>query len=139
MIIKFGSFSPNSLFPTGSSAYYQIIITQFPYFPISHRFISLLSDYYHPIPLFPYFPLVHQLIIRLLSPNSPIYLFPTGSSAYYQIIIVFTKELSHHYADDAWTSNACHGLKCVPRAQMRATGSILILETWNFQALFPTP
>ena len=28
-------------------------------------------------------------------------LFPTGSSAYYQIIIQFTKALSHHYADDA--------------------------------------
>ena len=27
--------------------------------------------------------------------------FPTGSSAYYQIIIQFTKVLSHHYAVDA--------------------------------------
>ena len=36
-------------------------------------------------------------------------LFPTGLSAY-QIIIQFTKEQGHHYADDPWTSSACHGL-----------------------------
>ena len=36
-------------------------------------------------------------------------LFPIGSSAY-QIMIPFTKVLSRHYADDTWTSNACHGL-----------------------------
>ena len=37
-------------------------------------------------------------------------LFPTGLSAYYQIIIPLMKVLNHHYADDALTSNACHGL-----------------------------
>ena len=42
--------------------------------------------------------------------------FPTGSSAYYQIIIQFTKALSHHYAD----GNELH---------MRAMGSIFIVET----------
>ena len=37
-------------------------------------------------------------------------LFHTGSSAYYQIIIQFTKALSQHYADDAWSTNASHWL-----------------------------
>ena len=28
----------------------------------------------------------------------------------HSLIIPFTNALSHHYADDAWTSNACYGL-----------------------------
>ena len=38
-----------------------------------------------------------------------IMLFPIGSSAY-QIIIQFMKVPSHHYADDTWASNVCHGV-----------------------------
>ena len=54
-------------------------------------------------------------------------LFPTGSSSYYQIIIIqFTKALSYHYTDVTWTSNAYHGLN-------------FYLETWNFQTLFLIP
>ena len=41
-------------------------------------------------------------------------------------MISFTKVLSHHYADDA-------------KLQMHATGTIFIVETWNFQTLFQTP
>ena len=37
-------------------------------------------------------------------------LFLTGSSACYHFTIQFTKVLSHHFADDTWTSNVYHGL-----------------------------
>ena len=39
-------------------------------------------------------------------------------------IIPFTKMLSHHYADDT-------------KLQMHATGTIFIVETRHFHALFP--
>ena len=53
-------------------------------------------------------------------------LFHTGSSTYYNIIIQFTKVLSHKYADDALTSNAYKGVNFHCR-------------DLKFQTLFPTP
>ena len=79
------------------------------------KYLLIYIDIYCPEHII--FTKSHNIIITgtFINTSSPLKLyeitiFPAGSSAYYHIIIQFTKVPSHHYADKASTSNVFHGL-----------------------------